>query len=381
MSEPMAMAEKEVNSFLLEIARELSPLLTAESRAFLAGKCEEFYRRVDEAETAQFAAARSKCERFIRRAQAKDHRGEPQPPRKITYEVYLHPPQVLRRVEPDEQHPEPIVKCVFHPKAVLKGDPRRWFPPFSLWWEKPDSREDLPDEQGRLLRDVVVVTLIHDMVLARHSTPVFFTRERKCPGGNWWHENQFESLQRTWVFGYGKLPDVERIRGCLQDASRNVIGALPATELPEQPQAKTPDAGGQPVEQQSPQPAESPDDAGSGQTAKQEPAESPPGKALAPGATTDERRGNAGGDGPKSPDARWQSKVLVALLEHRDWTVERIAQHVGRRRQTLYKDRDIKAAIKARNRQKRAPDKSSCAPRGGRDPETGQIDAVDDRRW
>lgn len=70
----------------------------------------------------------------------------------------------------------------------------------------------------------------------------------------------------------------------------------------------------------------------------------------------------------------WQAKAIGCLWEHRDWSIKRIAEEVDKTRQALYDDDDIKAAILARNSQKRAHSKNS-RPKGEKNPETGQLEA------
>jgi hypothetical protein len=72
----------------------------------------------------------------------------------------------------------------------------------------------------------------------------------------------------------------------------------------------------------------------------------------------------------------WQGKALAAMFEHRDWKAKKIAYFAGVSRAALYGDKDVGPAVKARNKWKRTPDKTS-APRGERNLETGQIDAID----
>lgn len=74
------------------------------------------------------------------------------------------------------------------------------------------------------------------------------------------------------------------------------------------------------------------------------------GKAAPDGAGT--------GDG-NGLDQTWQSKAIAARLDHRDWSIDQIAKHVGKSRQTLYANRMVRAALKAHNSQKRTHDKSS----------------------
>lgn len=69
----------------------------------------------------------------------------------------------------------------------------------------------------------------------------------------------------------------------------------------------------------------------------------------------------------------WQAKVIALALDHRDWSVKKIADKVGRTRQALYKDKNIRDALKARSQQKR-PDKSHL-PHGEKDSKTGNIEA------
>lgn len=69
----------------------------------------------------------------------------------------------------------------------------------------------------------------------------------------------------------------------------------------------------------------------------------------------------------------WAAKAVGQALDHPDWSVTRIAKEVGVARQTLYTDKKLAAALKARNQQKR-PDKSHF-PIGEKDSETGNIEA------
>lgn len=69
----------------------------------------------------------------------------------------------------------------------------------------------------------------------------------------------------------------------------------------------------------------------------------------------------------------WQANVIALALDHRDWSVQKIADTVGRTRQALYKDKDLGDALKARNQQKRS-DKSHL-PNGEKDSKTGKLEA------
>jgi len=67
----------------------------------------------------------------------------------------------------------------------------------------------------------------------------------------------------------------------------------------------------------------------------------------------------------------WQAKAIALAFEHRDWSGKKIAEELGIKRQTLYKDKQVASALKARNKQKR-PDKKHY-PKGQK--ETGDLEA------
>jgi hypothetical protein len=114
------------------------------------------------------------------------------------------------------------------------------------------------------------------------------------------------------------------------------------------------------------------------------------GKCTGPEAAADLRKqaaqlqrcaGAGAGDDRPENEERWQTRAIAAMLEHRDWNGQQIAKYAGVSRQTLYDDPDVGPALKARNKQKRTPDRRSSAPHGERDPETGQIDCQNHRQW
>jgi hypothetical protein len=80
------------------------------------------------------------------------------------------------------------------------------------------------------------------------------------------------------------------------------------------------------------------------------------------------------------PEPRWQVRALMTMLDNPEWSAKEVAAHVRVSRQTLYRDREVGPALRARNKQKRTPDRRSSAPRGTKDPETHQIEAEDHRR-
>lgn len=71
----------------------------------------------------------------------------------------------------------------------------------------------------------------------------------------------------------------------------------------------------------------------------------------------------------------WQAEAIGYLWQHRDWSIQKIADAVNKSRAALYADPDVGKAIKARNKQKQAP---NSPHRGEKNPETGKIEAWND---
>jgi len=72
-------------------------------------------------------------------------------------------------------------------------------------------------------------------------------------------------------------------------------------------------------------------------------------------------------------DLPWPAKAIALAVAHLDWSATRIAEEIGINRTTLYKDKVVATALKARNQQKR-PDKSHF-PKGEKDSRTNNIEA------
>lgn len=77
-------------------------------------------------------------------------------------------------------------------------------------------------------------------------------------------------------------------------------------------------------------------------------------------------------DAEVKDDLSWQAKAIALLVDHRDWSIKKVAQEVGRSPKTLYSDREVSVAIKARSKQKKA---QSTLPAGKKNAKTGELEA------
>lgn len=84
--------------------------------------------------------------------------------------------------------------------------------------------------------------------------------------------------------------------------------------------------------------------------------------------------GEADGDGAADDTGlAWQARAIALMLDDASLTSEEIAEKVGMSRQTLYKDKLVREALTARNKQKRR-DKSD-RPTGTKDSKTGHVES------
>ena len=144
-----------------------------------------------------------------------------------SFAFFLRHPATPPGADPGRRPQNPVafvhVKRKFY-LDPLAGDPRHWFPPHAVWWKQPDAKEEMPSEQDALLRDCVLVVLIHDLTFPRHK-PVYFRPGRDYPGGSWWVETLFESLLAlTWIRDPDS-PDVNHVKHFIRQSFENVAEA------------------------------------------------------------------------------------------------------------------------------------------------------------
>ncbi len=257
--------------FVLEMAKTVSDLLNEQSRAFLKGKCEEFFRRVEDIDT-QWKQVLQECERWAERLGSRwlwkglmvERQFVLRAPKKwpgVNFEAKVA--EFCRRVEsveaqrknpkdpfnickqelglrwnyglwseaPEQGKPKFIhVERQFYLEPP-SGDPRHWFPPFSVWWKDASPEEELPNEQDTLLRDCVLLVLIHDLTFPRHK-PVYFVADCDYPGGNWWHEHLYQrTIQEMAYIPDSDSPDVGHFKDCIRQSLKNVAEACSMQNL------------------------------------------------------------------------------------------------------------------------------------------------------
>jgi hypothetical protein len=214
--------------FFLEIAEQAAVLLTPQSRAFLAAKCDEFFRVATDCYERE-RAARQECERFTR---------------KKGYYLSLAPQPsqsgVYRRSRPGHPGPpyiEPVLVKVL--PSWEQEDPTALFPYGGA------SRRSPRDDAERLLRDCVRVVVIHDVEF-RDSRTIYFFRdagpERRTPlnqtpdeFAEWVHRSL---LQIAGSLG-SKPHGIASLQASFRESVREVQKALGALKPPGEKPAVT----------------------------------------------------------------------------------------------------------------------------------------------
>jgi len=201
-----------------------------------------------------------------------------------------------------------------------------------------DERPSFDKYLGPLVR-YVRLTILHDKILS--SSTIERISKGIWPKDESFAEVFWEELQAGWEHS-------EKIRGIINEDIQNV-----KYELNNQAGLPNNMAAG---EKEADKPI-------STSTAGTDPGKKPE--------ETEQEVGN--GKTNDEVELTWQGKAIALALDHRDWSVKKIANEVGISRQNLYKDPLVADALKARNQQKR-PDKSHYH-KGEKNSETGDLQA------
>lgn len=198
--------------FLIDVAADVANLLDPQTRALLKAKCEEFFRRVEDIEDCS-KKIHEECDQWAEKLGSRWRvNGFSMVERRFVLRAPKQWPVIgsdvkvaefcrrVERVEARRRDPnDPFNVCkqrlrlrwkwgnisdstaLLKPKFVhverqfyldlLTRDPRHWFPPHAVWWKQADRKEELPNEQDTLLRDSVLVVLIHDLTFLTVPLP------------------------------------------------------------------------------------------------------------------------------------------------------------------------------------------------------------------
>ena len=235
------MGVQEEKAFFLEIAKRAAALFRSdECRAFVLNRVEEFCRQVAECE-AQDKAARQECEQFVQKKGKSywlqcfvDDKGGGWaviPVRKVRRprDAKNNHRQGGLRAEGQRQCHDLPGKYSERPVKVVRlpsgQDPRRLFPPSASWCGLLGGGRKPQSEEAALLRDCVLVAVIHDGVF-RQNQPLCLSRKSTLPawpGFTQWAEDLYGRLLKIdWVM---EPSERSHVKAVISECLENVIQA------------------------------------------------------------------------------------------------------------------------------------------------------------